>query len=305
VDLAAIGGDGLLPGPQRAKQEEELSWSLGRAQRHRVFTTAKSGSGTPGAAQPRAPPASVAPAPRVPAGGARARLKGTAGGGRPQWRARRPVRCAARSDLPGVGARLAPRRGRTSDASRRGPDGGASRSPDSGQRPPDSRPCSTPVHPGLPMAPEAGAPRSAPRPLPWAALLLLAALIPVASLAGTPGKLRVQAWPSGSRILCPLFCHSGDRRPAWCWLRVVSLTVRPCRLGQGALGLGTGRSARGDAVDPGRLRSFALGLRMHRMGTLECLPAPGGDSGKVKEMKEKRLSELWRGRGARCSPPFF
>lgn len=49
---------------------------------------------------------------------------------------------------------------------------------------PAGHPRSVPAHPGLPMAPEAGA---SPRPLPWAALLLLAALLPVASSAGPPG----------------------------------------------------------------------------------------------------------------------
>ncbi|XP_039323879.2 fibronectin type III domain-containing protein 1 isoform X1 [Saimiri boliviensis] len=56
------------------------------------------------------------------------------------------------------------------------------------------------------MAPEAGAPLRAPRRLPWAALLLVAALLPVASSAGAPDKevpnkpLRVRVRSSDDRL---------------------------------------------------------------------------------------------------------
>nr|XP_008993574.3 fibronectin type III domain-containing protein 1 isoform X3 [Callithrix jacchus] len=56
------------------------------------------------------------------------------------------------------------------------------------------------------MAPEAGAPLRAPRKLPWAALLLVAALLPVASSAGAPEKevpnkpLRVRVRSSDDRL---------------------------------------------------------------------------------------------------------
>lgn len=127
---------------------------------------------------PGAPPTLWGPFASAPAGGARARLKDAAGSGWPQWRSAAAVRGQERSPRGCSIARTGPRT----------PSDGHStalplRPRHSGPLP-AGHPRSVPAHPGLPMAPEAGA---SPRPLPWAALLLLAALLPVASSAGPPG----------------------------------------------------------------------------------------------------------------------
>lgn len=122
----------------------------------------------------------------MPAGGAQARLKGSAGGRRPQWRSAaagaRPGAIAAGQGRGGHRAERAEQTDGSGD-----PTAAPPHSPNSGQRPSVSREHPAPAHPGLPMAPEARATLRAPRRLPWAALLLLAALLPVASSAGAPG----------------------------------------------------------------------------------------------------------------------
>lgn len=148
-----------------------------------IFSGLDKPSGVPGlldswVTHPAPRPPCGAPVASAPAGGARARLKGAAGSGWPQWRTAAAVRGQERSS-------------RGCSAARTGPstpgDGHPTALP---LRAPSLRPapCRPPAlgtpHPGLPMAPEAGA---SPRPLPWAALLLLAALLPVASSAGPPG----------------------------------------------------------------------------------------------------------------------
>lgn len=203
--------------------------------------------------------ATATPAAPPPAGGARARLKGAVGGGRPQCGAGRPGR--GRGEI-GAGRGAAG----TAQSAQTGTNGGTrrwrlrSRNPaPTDQPPPPAQPA---AQPGLPMAPEAGAPPCARRLLPWAALLLLAALVPAVSAAGAPGT-RSRGW--AARLCAPppaslsARLSRWDRRPAPCWLRVVSLTCASSSLaGQGAKGrmgtrdLGT-RSPRagggsGDAV---------------------------------------------------------
>lgn len=185
----------------------------------------------------------------MPAGGARARLKGAAGGRRPQCGARRPRRGQ------GVSGAGPGRTGAAQSAPTHTDDGDPTaaplRSQAPAQRPPGSRPAQPAAHPGLPMAPEVGASPRARLPLPWAALLFLAALLPVVSSAGAPGMrspgLGRPALRASSPLPCPPSvrrspaCRSGDRRPALYWLHVLSLTCASSSLaGRGAEGrLGT------------------------------------------------------------------
>lgn len=133
--------------------------------------------------RPRHPRRPIAP---LPAGGARARLKGAVGGGRPQCGAGRPGRGRGAIGA-GRGAAC------TAQSAQTCTNGGTRRwrlrSFDSGPAPTDQPPprAQPAAHPGLPMALEAGAPPCARRLLPWAALLLLAALVPAVSAAGAPG----------------------------------------------------------------------------------------------------------------------
>lgn len=97
----------------------------------------------PGATTPATP---ATPADRLPAGGARARLKGAAGGGRPQCGARRLVSGRRGAGARGHGAE------RSDAHRRRGPDGRPS-------APRDSRPArSPPRSPGSHGAPACAAP---------------------------------------------------------------------------------------------------------------------------------------------------
>ncbi|XP_073075954.1 fibronectin type III domain-containing protein 1 isoform X3 [Manis javanica] len=86
------------------------------------------------------------------------------------------------------------------------------------------------------MAPEAGEPPSARRPLPWAALLLLAALLPVVSSAGLPEK-EVPNKPLRVRV------RSSDDRLSVAWKAPRLSGVKSPRRSRGFL-LGYGESGR-------------------------------------------------------------
>lgn len=106
---------------------------------------------------------------------------------------------------------------------------------DSGPAPTDQPPPppAQPIaRPGLPMAPEAGAPPCARRLLPWAALLLLAALVPVVSVAGAPGTRR-RGWAAGSLRLLPASLSTSAHRspPTPTRLPVALGTAAPLRVG--------------------------------------------------------------------------
>lgn len=225
----------------------------------------------------------------MPAGGAQARLKGSAGGRRPQWRR------AAAGARPGA---IAAGQGRCGHRVERAEqtDGGGDptaappHSPDSGQRPSASREHPAPAHPGLPMAPEAGATLRAPRRLSWAALLLLAALLPVASSAGAPGTRRAPA-PGAP----PLPAHPpalGPRCPAPYWLRVVSLACASSSLA----GRGTWRpvweAGAGTPRRPGTAARWRLTLPSPALGSggSSRLSVPGDSGTGGKKERKRRLS---------------
>lgn len=164
-----------------------------------------------------------------------ARLVGSrrerAGRGRPSAAKRRcgervaSVAERGRGAWPGAVAEGLQRRShRTPDARLRAPYGVALRSPHCGPGPAGhSR--SVPAHPRLPMAPEG---RASPRLLLRAALLLLAALLPVASSAGPPGT-RTPDSEVGQAVLCPPpLVTLGTTVPLWLCVvarvRVLSLT---------------------------------------------------------------------------------
>lgn len=129
---------------------------------------------------------------------------------------------------------------------------------------PDSRPAQPATHPDSrwrprpqrPRAPGARCPGrrwcSWPRCCPSSARRGLQVR---AARAGPPGSLR-----ASSPLLCPPpatthpVCRPGDRRPALCWLRVVSLTWASSSLagqGRGIWALGAPRAGRGSGDTPG------------------------------------------------------
>lgn len=172
--LAPIVCNRSLPRPESIRELDKrrrLSWSLFLVQ---IFNFTKNRVGF----------RDLRPARLV--GSRRAR----AGRGRPSAAKRRcgqrvaSVAERGRGAWPGAVAEGLQRRShRTPDARLRAPDGVALHFPHCGPRP-ARHPRSVPTHSGLPMAPEA---RASPRLLLRAALLLLAALLPVASSAGPPG----------------------------------------------------------------------------------------------------------------------
>lgn len=148
------------------------------------------------------------------------------------------------------------------------------RSPTPAQRPSASLPAQLAAYPGLPMASEAGAAPRARCPLPWAALLLLVALLPVVSPAGAPGTrspglaARLSAPPRRLSVHPPCTtthpaCRSGDRRPL-CAVRVLSLTCASSSL--------AGRGAEGAAGESGS-GYLALRAREADVGT-PLVPGP-------------------------------
>lgn len=177
---------------------------------HRTFRTTKRGSGALGHkspdAAPGAPPAGV----RRPAADRGRPLAAKRLGGRPEASVRGAA-ARARAERSAMGQRALA----TAQSARTHSDPTAAprRSPTLSQRPPGSRPAQPAqpaAHPGLPMAPEAGAAPRARCPLPWV-LLLLAALLPVVSPAGAPGTrspgLGCPIPRASSPLLCPPSAH--------------------------------------------------------------------------------------------------
>lgn len=210
----------------------------------------RSGSRSPGAA-PSAPPAW----PRRPAAGRGRPLAAKRHGRRPAASVRGAA-AGARAERPARGQGAAD----TAQSAHSHTDGGdptaaPPRSPTPAQRPPASPPAQPAAHPGLPMAPEAGAAPRARCPLPWAALLLLAALLPVVCPAGAPGTrssgLGCRALRASSPLLCPPFarhppCLSLRGPPSRSVLCVsVSLTCASSSLAGRGAGSGHWRRARG------------------------------------------------------------
>lgn len=278
LGLAAIGRDEPFPEQKTrdVRQWEELPSPLCRASQPRIFRTTKRGSGMLEHPEPRLGtrcPALLGQPPRRPAA---PRL--VAGRGRPLAAKRRggPPEASVHSAAAGARAeRLARGQGAagTAQSAHTHTDGGdptaaPPRSPTPAQRPSASRPAQLAAYPGLPMAPEAGAAPRARCPLPWAALLLLAALLPVVSPAGAPGMrspglaARLSAPPRRLSVHPPCTtthpaCRSGDRRPL-CAVRVVSLTCASSSL--------AGRGAEGAAADSGS-GHLALRAREADVGT--------------------------------------
>lgn len=187
-----------------------------------IFSGLDKPSGVPGlldswVTHPAPRPPCGAPVASAPAGGARARLKGAAGSGWPQWRTAAAVRGQERSS-------------RGCSAARTGP-----------STPGDGHPTALPLSPPHSGPRPAGHPRSVPR-IPGSRWPLR----PGRPRARCPGRrccswLRCSLWPPrrgpqvracgaprsvGCLFPCPPACHSGDRCPALtpCCLRACLFT---------------------------------------------------------------------------------